>query len=211
MLARRISSPAPAAEKITPRHAIPAYPHRHSGPVLVLGYSPSLYDDVRRAKQLRPDADIIAVNMAMMDYRADHLFSWHFDHSTKLPHWRSVHLKKFGPALTHCPTQRNRETGVLNPVPDGYDWVDYWWPGATADGSGPWMATRMAHFMGYDEIILCGVSMEIGGYANGHMARAFQRQPNIDRYRAAIEKQTEYHAKTRSMSGFTRDLLGTIE
>ncbi len=210
---QRIPAPAPAAEKVTPRHSIPAWPFDYSGQtVLILGYGPTLYDDVARARELRPDADQIAVNMAMTEYPADHLFSWHFHEAGKLQNWRARHIEKFGHgALTHCPTQRNRETGVLNPVPDGFDWVDYWWPGATADGSGPWMAVRMAHFMGYAEIILCGVPMEIGGYANGHMAKAFQRQPNIDRFRGAIAGQTDYHAKTKSMSGWTKELLGTIE
>ena len=205
---KRVPAPAPAAEKVTPTHSIPAWPGS-SGTVLILGYSPTLHDDVKRAREIRDNPDIIAVNMAMTDYKADHLFSWHFDDVKKLPKWRDIHLEKFGPALTHCPTQRDRDTGILKPVPEGYDWVDYWWKGATADGSGPWMANRMAKFMGYEERILCGVSMEIGGYANGHMASAFQRPHNIDRFRKAIAAQTEYHEGTFSMSGWTRELLGS--
>ena len=208
---RRVPAPAPPAETVTPTHSIPAFPKR-SGTVLILGYGPPLYDDVSRATELRPAADVIAVNMAMQDYAADHLFSWHFDEPKKLPQWRDRHIEKFGPgALTHCPTQRDRDTGVLKPVPEGFDWVDYWWPGATADGSGPWMAVRMAKFMGYEERILCGVPLEIGGYANGHMATAFQRPANVERFRTAVARQTDYHEGTFSMSGFTKDLLGTIE
>ncbi len=206
---RRIPAPAPPAETETDRTSTPAYSTRESGTVLVLGHGFTLYDDYDRARELRPAAAVIAVNKAAVEYPAAHIFSWHWDYESKLPQWARLQRENFGEGfLVHSTPGRDRDTGILNPVPEGVDLVDYWWPGATANGSSSWMAVRMAHFMGWDEIILCGVPMEKGGYADGFMALDFQRDEAVNRYRRGIAEQTEFHERTFSMSGWTKTLLG---
>jgi hypothetical protein len=207
-MVRRIPAPAPPAETETPRHSIPGYPVRHSGSVLVLGHGFTLHDDYARARLLRPDAHVIAVNKAAVEYRADHLFSWHNERG-KLASWAKQQHERFGPgAIVHSTPGRNRETGVLLEPPPNRPEVDYWWPGALAGGSSSWMAVRMAVFMGYEERILCGVPLSIGGYADGIMARDFMREKVVEHYRAGVAKDTAYHAGTYSMSGATREILG---
>ena len=206
----RIPAPAPPAETETVRFAAPPYPVRERGTVLVLGHGFSLHDDYARARELRPDAKVIAVNKAAVEYKADHLFSWHYDPvKGKLASWAKEQRERFGPNfLVHSTPGRNRETGVLNPVPVDVDIVGYFWPGATANGSSGWMAVRMAHFMGFEERIMCGVPMERGSYADGYMARDFQRDAVVERYQRGIAEQTEFHVGTFSMSGWTKGMLG---
>lgn len=205
---KNLPPPAPPAERETPRHAIPAYPVRHSGTVLVLGHGFTLHDDVARARKIRPDADVIAVNKAAVEYKADHLFSWHHERG-KLKSWAGQQFRKFGPgAVVHSTPGRDRATGVLLDPPEGCPEVDFWWPGAVAKGSSGWMAVRLATFLGYEERILCGVPMAKGAYADGFMARDFMRDSKIESYRSGIAADTAYHKGTYSMSGWTRDLLG---
>ena len=218
-------------ETVTPRHAIPAYPVRHSGSVLILGYGFTLHDDYARARKLRPDADVIAVNKAAGEYKADHLFSPHWAEPEFLPTWVAMQRDEFGAGfLVHSTPGRNHETGNLNPVPQikppqdalsrrdlrNAELIDHWWPGAItnlalADGTGGWMAVRMARFMGYEERILCGVPMERGGHADGDMDVEIERENWLAPHLRSIEQQTSFHEGTFSLSGFTRDLLGQPE
>lgn len=211
LMVTRIQAPAPPAESETPTWAIPSYPKKHAGCVLILGFADGLEDDMARAHALRPHADVIAVNAAATAHRADHVYSWHWNDASKLPWWAAQQHERFNQrALVHSTPGRDRKTGILNPVPQGPEvaFVDHWWPGATANGSSGWMAVRLACFLGYEERILCGIPIGRAAYADLSMAKDWQRDAHVERYRRGIEEQTGYHAGTYSMSGWTRDLLG---
>ncbi len=184
--------------------AFPPYPGEHSGTVLVLGNGFTLHDDYARARELRPDAEVIAVNEACRFYRADHVYSYHYGPS-HLDMWFPRQVEKFGPgAVCHSSPWHARDYAI----PDEWGVVEYWWKRAGANGSSGWMATRLARLMGFDEIILCGVPMASGTYSDGNMAKDFMKEKVVAHYRRGIAEQTDYHAGVYSMSGWTMELFG---
>lgn len=73
--------------------------------------------------------------------------------------------------------------------------------------------------MGFDEVILCGVPLDPGGYAPeiaafkkpaGDRGQSFTDLPVLERWRGVIAEfaATGKTAGIRSMSGWTRDALG---
>ncbi len=87
-------------------------------------------------------------------------------------------------------------------------WVDYWWREARGQGTSAWCAVKLARLLGFDEIILCGVPLAPGPYADGRMARDFNRPRILERYRAGIAGDQAWHEGVASMSGWTRDFFG---
>lgn len=182
----------------------PPYPHRHSGPVLVCGNAWCLDEDIARARALRPDAAVIAVNGAAGAVPAFALFS---HHPEKLPKWITAQSLRFGPCFTvHSsgaiePTKLGRNRGAM-------PWVDHWWPGARGGGTSAWCAVKLAKLMGFEEVVLCGAPLTTGSYSDGRMARDFNRPEILGHYRAQIARDTDWHAGVTSMSGWTREFFG---
>lgn len=179
----------------------PPYPFQFSGPVLVCGNAWCLADDMRRARMLYPAAPVIAVNGASGNVPAMALFSLHPD---KMEEWSKQQEAKFGTrASTHgiatiAKANRNRER---------MPWIDYWWQ-SSAKGTSTWAARKIATFMGFETVVLCGMPLETGSYQGGKMAKLFQQQSVIDHFRKMIRHDTAWHDEVYSMSGWTRDLLG---
>jgi hypothetical protein len=99
--------------------------------------------------------------------------------------------------------------------------LDYLWPdlGWVYGSSGFCAALWARHGMGYDEVILCGVPLDPGGYApavtafkkpQGERGTSFADHETINRWRGVIAEFTAQGktAGIRSMSGWTRDALG---
>lgn len=182
----------------------PPYPYSHSGTVLVCGNAFCLRDDLERARDMFPAAPVIAVNGAAAEVKAFALFT---QHPLNFTTWMTAQRERFGDGFTtHAAGKAHMTTklGVQPPMP----WVDYWWDHVAHAGTSTWGARRMAKLMGFERVILCGMPLSKGGYANGHMARAWQREDKIAHYRKAVESDIDYHPGARSMSGWTRDLLG---
>ena len=163
------------------------YPIAHTGTALICGSADGLYDDIDGTGRL--GVTLIGVNGAPV--RALHRFS---------VHWRNLRAKAWiqPGEVSHSVTPR-----------DDAPWVNYWWPTVNdVAGSSGWAAAKMARLMGFDEIILCGIPIDDRAYTNGRPARSFEDQEILQGYRRAIEGDTEHHSAIRSMSGWTRELLG---
>lgn len=174
--------------------ASPPYSLSHSGPVLVCGNAYNLHDDLERARQLYPDAPVIAVNGATGELQAFALYS---KHPEKMPQWIK-RQRQFGNDFTvHGSKYR---TDCL--------WVDYWWEDARGGGGSAWGARKVATLMGFYPVILCGAPLDPGGYASSPIAKLMRREDVINNFRREIESDVEWHEGVYSMSGWTRDFLG---
>ena len=175
--------------------ASPPYPFSQSGPVLVCGNAFNLHDDFARARQLYPDAPVIAVNGAAGEVKAFALYS---KHPEKMPQW----------------IQRQRQLGDGFTVhgskyKPGCSCIDHWWEDARGGGGSAWGARKVATLMGFYPVILCGTPLDPGGYASSPIAKLMRREDVIENLRCEIETDTEWHEGVYSMSGFTKKLLGS--
>lgn len=190
-------------------HAEPQYPWPHAGTVLVCGFGPTFYDDYERARTMRPDASAIAVNEAAKAVKAFALFTLHPE---KLKRFCALQIQSFGDGFTVHSGGRSFDTANRQKRFPG---VDYWWQQAAGGGTSAWAAARMARLMGFDEIILCGVPLIHGNYADRGFAKAWRAgqkrgdgRDMLLTYRNYVENDTKWHEGVTSMSGWTRDLLG---
>jgi hypothetical protein len=184
----------------------PAYPHRHSGSVVVAGFANTLQDDLARVADKRPGLPIIAVNKAAEHIKAFAVYSFHFDRE-KLGLWAAEQKKRFGEGVAiFGPGKKD----WLAHNQRNYPYVDYWAPGTANQGSSGWCAARLARMLGFDEIILCGIPIEGRRYADRSPARYWQAGDTnaVAQFRKAIAADTDNHKGVYSMSGWTRDLLG---
>jgi len=186
--------------------SVPAYPSHRSGTVLICGYADTLFDDLARARKLRPDASVIAVNDAAGAVEAFAVFSLHCRRG-KLDVWAAAQRKKFGPREVHSHGYRHK----YETIHAAYPWVDYWWPAAMGTGTSAWAAAKMAKLMGFDEIILCGVTLERRPYANGRIARDFRHPQVLELYCRYIRNDKAWHEGVKAMSGWPRKFFGEPE
>ena len=172
------------------------------GPALVLGFADCLDEDYRVAHAMFPQAVLFGVNRAVKRYRCQHLVS--LDRA-RIPDFLpdypiTVHAGRFGGV--------NQQHG---PKP----YIDAYWPhlqpGSTSGSSG-WLAAKIAVKLGHGPVVLCGCPID----AKPHVEQDKERHdclwtdnPNqVPECRAVIERETDYHPYVRSMSGWSRDLLG---
>jgi hypothetical protein len=183
--------------------SFPAYPQRRSGTCLVCGFAPTLHDDLAAALKLRPGAFIVAVNRAGTAIKADAVFSLHHG-PDKLGTWAKVQHEKFGPCEVHAyggKTDLEKRQRL-------YPYVEYWWPDAGGVGTSAWGARKMAGYMGFGEVILCGVLLDRAPYADGKFCRDFRNRSVLKIYRQYIRKDTAWHKGAFAMSGWPRKFLG---
>lgn len=183
----------------------PPYPHKHSGPVLVLGNAYCLDDDYKRAREIFPDAPVIAVNGASAYTKAFALFTLH---AAKFPKWIEAQ-RKFGDDFTTHSAGTPRDRTQLGKLKEYKPWVDYWWQYGCGGGTSTWGARRIAKYMGFDLVVLCGMPLCRGGYSNGLMARHFMKDPVIEHYRSQVLLDEHFHEGVVSMSGWTREVFGS--
>lgn len=164
---------------------------------LVCGTAAGLSDDFQRARSLRPDALVIAVNNTVRLMPADWLFSLHPE---KLVGWADLHERCWGTRPV---------TYGARPRPGCV--VDHWRPEARGGGSSGWSAAKLALIEGFAEVILCGVPLDAVAYEKRGPARAFNRRDILERYRNGLLADAAWHEGVRSMSGWTREVLGFPE
>lgn len=181
--------------------SIPPYPVKHRGAVLVCGSAFSLLDDYSKARQKLPDAPCIAVKDASLHIKAFAVFGLHPRKMDRVvSQQKSIHsdfTSHMGPDIE----EKTSQGVTIRFIPD------YQWPEAVGGSSG-WAAVRMAHFMGFDRIVLCGIPMVVGGYEGGKLSRSFKQDAIVKKYRDFILNDKDYHFGVRSMSGWTRDVFG---
>jgi hypothetical protein len=141
--------------------------------MLVIGSAPCLYDDVKRALELRPFAEGILLNGACAALEwPGHLL---FNHEEKTDEFLRARLEAFpGKPLPRIHATYYRLTGGktaetrVEEARQMYPAVTDWWPAevgfhAGAAGKGINIARRL----GFDEAILCGCPMDGSGYFPG--------------------------------------------
>lgn len=190
--------------------------------LLVVGSAPCLHEDVAAAKALYPDAHVMLVNGACVAIEdAEHVLSGHREKAEHFASARRAVFPNAKPWRLHAnghklDAQRKAETPSV---------TDFWdktmSTGATSIGKG----ARIGLAMGYSPIILCGAPMDGTGYFPGesvagqtikHDCRRVgdasqQNHRTIVGYRDKFARlaKTEFAGKVFSMSGFTRECLGS--
>lgn len=179
----------------------PPYPFQHHGPVLVCGNAWCLMEDLLAARKIPrlEKAPIIGVNGTSYHLRLDFLFSQ--SHLDKFPRWKAAQRRLHSDFTCH--------TTGSGAAADKFPFIDYWWKDTAGQGTSTWAARKLARFLGFDEVVLCGMPLEQGGYYKGkEFAKHFYQQPKINFYRQGVEKDIDWHGGCSSMSGWTRELLG---
>jgi len=176
---------------------------------IVCGNAWTLDDDYALALRRFPDATVIAVNGAAWRVRAHHLFSLH-PKDFVLRGWIQKQESRYGPGFkVHSSAVKDAADQEWRAREN--DYVDRWWKRVATNGTSVWGAARMARDMGRRRILLCGAPMQPGPYAHGGKAPAFLDDKVLDQYRRAIAADRKMHEITRSMSGWTREMLGGPE
>lgn len=180
----------------------------NSSVAIICGSAWTADDDYALALRRFPDATVIAVNGAASRVRAHHLFSLHpkdfIDRG-----WIQKQESRFGSGFkVHGARLTNKDDQEWRVRENEY--VDKWWPGVSTEGTSVWGGALLARAMHHDRILLCGAPMQPGPYVHGSRALAFLDDGILEQYRSAIAADTEMHKFTRSMSGWTREILGGI-
>lgn len=175
----------------------PRYPHRRSGTALVLGTGHTLFDDLKRA----PKGFRMGIRLTAEIVKCDAVFS--MDRAA-LRKPKEIHRDRFGPIECHSARP------AAGTTKEQFPWVDYWWPEPEIMNSATsaWAAAKILVFMGFDEIVLCGVPLTPGNYADGRNAEHFQDMRNIALMRKKIVEDTWVKPYVRSLSGWTREIFG---
>ena len=181
--------------------SIPPYFFHHAGPCIVAGSAFCLHDDLAAARaRFGADIPVIAVNAAAKEVRALALFSLHPDRLESFG-WIRKQRVLFGDDATVHSTVRRKNM----------PWIDFWWKGAHGCGGSAWCARKMATFMGFSPIILCGCPMEPGPYVGNHCMGGYMDRPRVvDDLFDGIAKDKDWHDGCYSMSGRTMALLGGV-
>lgn len=194
------------------------YGEKHRGCAIICGAAPSLFEDLEKAKSLRPDATILGVNnVSPLVPEVTHIWTQHADHA-------EMFKEKAGRQIfVHSrPRQFNNGAGIWKlPVPD-HKWafVDYVWPDLSwvSGSSGVAGALWAKHGMGFDEVIMVGITLSnasrkyVGAYPSKPTKNDnnFAEDTQVDHW-LRILKNIQLDGKTEgiySMSGATRKVLG---
>lgn len=172
----------------------PLYPFSHSGPVLVCGNAWCLFEDLKKARKIFPEAPIIAVNGASRETPAFMLVS---QHAVNFKNARWVHSQR---KINHSFSVHSNESHPL---------VQYVWNLKNCGGSA-WLARRIAGSIGFDQVILCGCPMVPGNYANHRPGLLMGKPAIVNELLTQIERDADWHEGCYSMSGATKNILGGL-
>ncbi len=175
----------------------PLYTMRHSGTALICGSAETLWDDLDRARKIRPDTWVVGINRTVGLMSCD--MGVAIDRQKTNEWWTD-------PQCPHFTGHSVRPE--LGKTPEDYPSVTHWWKHLSASGSSSWFAARIARIIGFDEIILCGVPLSPMGYADDKTAPKWDRERAVAAFHRAVTKDRAMHEFTFSMSGWTKELLG---
>lgn len=162
---------------------------------LVLGGAADTFEEAKAAQAMASFDIVVATNDAGVDYpgQVDH---WATFHPEKMPDWITRRLVEGRPHVAELWTAAHKA------VPAGLTFrrVD------SRGGSSGLLAVFVALDLGADKIVCCGCPME----ARGEHYHTPGRWAEATKYRHAWERESiqARFERVRSMSGFTRRLLG---
>lgn len=191
---------------------------KHGGCAILCGASPSLFEDLEAARQLRPDATILGVKYAAsLVPEIEHIWTQHGEMTLK------IRAAANRPIIVHArPKTLQTAKGTVWHIPykkEAYQAIDYIWPSLSyaVGSSGVAGALWARHGMGFDEVIMAGIglSSRLATYAAGYpnklsQGTAYARTDQIDNWVRILRRHQE-DGRTNgifSMSGRTRDILG---
>ena len=181
-------------------NASPIYPRRHSGPAIVAGSAWSLHDDLKAARAVVGDVPVIAVNGSAREVKAIALFSYHPQRFIERGcEWIRHQRQMFGDDFTVHASR-------LEP---GMPYIQYWWEDARGSGSSAWGARKLAWLMGFDPVVLVGCPLEPGNYAGDRPGMNMTRDVIVSQYAQQIADDKDWHDGAYSMSGRTKEILGS--
>jgi hypothetical protein len=195
------------------------YDSKHGGCAIICGSAPSLYEDLAKARELRPDATVVGVNfVGYLVPEIEHIWTQHHEFAHK------IQEKTGRPIKIHSrPREYKSGAGLwLLPASDGaWSCVDYVWPElAWVNGSSGAAGALWAKLgMGFDEVIMAGIqlSLESQVYTQAYADTQFRgngthfaNESNIEHWQACLlgHKENGFTQGIYSMSGYTRSLLG---
>jgi hypothetical protein len=184
--------------------------------LLVVGSAPCLFEDVARARGLYPDAEVMLINEAAGAIEdADHVLAGHTEKAEMFVAYRRQKFPNCRPFRVHAVVHSSTSPKDAPSVTD-------WWPQHVSTGaSSAGKAARIGLEMGFTRIVLCGCPMNGGGYFNGDETNLFDHrctrigtQPDhrsSGNYRRRMQKlaESEFKGRVFSMSGFTKQVLGS--
>jgi hypothetical protein len=164
--------------------------------IIVAGNAACLFDDIAKAEKMYGKMPYIAVNGAAKHVPAPYLFSQHPEHYIS-HNWLNQQKLINDKFEIHSHAE-----------PSDLPFVDKWWEFPKGGGSG-WGARKLATFLGYDFVVLCGMPLEPGPYVGNHNLGGYMHINNVVKdLQDDIESDTDWHDNVVSMSGWTRELFG---
>lgn len=188
------------------KNEAPALIGKYSGTVVVVGTAPCVFDDL---KKVPGDCDLMAVGN--IGSKLDNLTHWVSIHSECLPLLAEMRLIENyfhgnRPILHghHWRRQTNESLAEKHPI-------IYWCIMPKVRGGGAF-ACQIAIAMGYDRVICAGMPCDDNGSFLGNYTRKTFTPDYVkekqDAWRICAENP-EFKKRVRSVSGFTRELLGS--
>lgn len=192
------------------------YPIKHGGCAIICGAAPSLFEDLEKARAIRPDATILGVKYAASIIpEIRHVWTQHGEMTLKIK-------EAAGRKIYVHARPRKFQVGTINGIPsmkEAYDAVDYLWPSLpfAVGSSGVAGAMWARHGMGFHEVIMAGIGLDcdslkyVPNYPNKFSQHdGFAKPAQVDHW-LNILKHHEQEGLTEgifSMSGATQKILG---
>lgn len=168
---------------------------RFSGPLLILGGGRTVWTDYESVKPWK--GEIMAVNDIGAHFH-ERIRHWVTLHPEYMPGWRAYregHLYGQGvPAMTHS---HKMKPGI-----------DKAWPVENVGGTSGLFACFLALMMGYNEIVLAGITMSNDGH---YFDAPWYRSDFEDGAIQSVWRQARtniFAGRVKSLSGFTKEWLG---
>lgn len=176
------------------------YDTKHKGSVIICGSAPCVFEDLDRARNLRPNADILGVNYVGEIFpEIRHIWTQHSNHAKN--------IKERSDVMVHASSNKRSE-------PVDYVWPDLEW---VCGSSGLAGALWARWGLGFDEVIMAGIPlnpeeiMYSEKYPHGAGRTFFFAKPNTIRGWLNHLSMHKENGKTQgiySMSGETMKSLG---
>jgi hypothetical protein len=205
------------------------YPHRHQGPVLVLGGASNVRDDYDAARKLYPNAMVVGASFAGCIFpEITHIWTQHNENATRIKE-RALGLVRVHARPSRYTSKARTHTTFWfrkgpTAAPKTHDPIDYYWPDLTwVQGSSGFTAALWArHGLGYDTAILCGVPISDAitdhdpnylcnaqiAVTDPHWTHGDETYVGYCHKAIAAIKATGRAEGIYSMSGWTREFLG---
>lgn len=163
---------------------------------LVIGSSLTVWDEIKKAREILEIEDVVAVKRAGV-YYPGFLEAWVTLHPERIP-TELAERKKLGHPQPRTIWAHEKREGATN-------WTDYKFPNQKLSASSGIFGVKVAMALGYNRIVLCGISLT---YEQGRLDTVGPWK-GAGTFKQGFEQAQPHFARfTRSMSGWTAKRLG---